>query len=127
MAAGGLGMAGGTAIIVGGGALFGTATSGTASAVLSKASKDETLDQCAQMLAYCKCILLDQQHSTDAIKDIKNRVVEEIVARTQAIAEFEPKTKDDKKQLKEQETCLEYIKCCNKELGKLIKQSEKEQ
>lgn len=61
LAAGGLGMAGGTVIITSGGALLGLASSGSvsaATAVLSASSEDWIRD-CAKMLTYCKCTLHD--------------------------------------------------------------------
>lgn len=69
LAVGGLGMAGGTAIIVGGGALLGIVGSGVANmpSIMALSTKGEILQNCAKLMAFCKCILIDELQKFDTV------------------------------------------------------------
>lgn len=126
LAAGGLGMAGGTAIIAGGGALLGTAASGTASAI-ALSSKDEILEQCVTMLAYCKCVLVGRNQNIEDVLKIKKLVEDRILELEGIIEQIDhfKLDKDAKKQLQNQKACLKYLKKCDTELAKLITECER--
>ena len=117
LAAGGLGMAGGTAILTGGGALIGLASSSatTFANVITNVSNTFILEECAKLLTYCKCWLIEK------CNDIKNvHKIQECIEQT--IFQLEEKyssevNKDSMKQLK---TNIKYLKKCNKALEEMI-------
>lgn len=125
LAAGGLGMAGGTAIITGGGALIGLAGSGSVSAttMLLHASNEYWIRQCAKLLTYCNCILCDYLKDKDSVEGVLHQI-ETALARVEREIESVKSEENelDKEILSKAEEFFKYIKRCEKELQKLIKE-----
>lgn len=117
LAAGGLGMAGGTAILTGGGALIGLASSSatTFANVITNVSNTFILEECAKLLTYCKCWLIEKCNDIENVHKIQECI-------EQTIFQLEEKyssevNKDSMKQLK---TNIKYLKKCNKALEDMI-------
>ena len=91
MAAGGLGMAGGTAIITGGGALLGVAGSGSASmaAILLQTSSDYWIRQMTKLLVFCKCVLRDRLNDVKSIERLSTEIARTIDKMEQNIKELD--------------------------------------
>ena len=123
LAAGGLGVAGGTVIITGGGALLGMvggASSVTAMTLLS--SEGYTQRECAKLLAFSSVVLVDE-FSMNATVCMLQRTVENRIAEFDAdLKKIKSEKAADKKAVKAISTNIDYLKKCNKELEKLIKQ-----
>ena len=122
LAAGGLGMAGGTAIITGSGALLGMATTGGAALVsgLGEHAEQYALNQGAQLLTVCQQ-LPNADDSTSAfmlrakdhIERVRDKCLEDIEAE---------KTKGkegNRKSIKSMTKAAKYLERCAKELQKL--------
>lgn len=124
LAAGGLGMAGGTAIITGGGALLGVAGSGSASmaAILTQTGSDYWIRQTTKLLTFCKCTLKDRLNETASIKALEIEISRTIKKVEQNIKELEAEGCSlDKQAIKNSKDCLKYLKRCQGELDKLVK------
>lgn len=124
LAAGGLGMAGGTAIITGGGALLGVAGSGSASmaAILSQTSSDYWIRQTTKLITFCKCVLKDRINDTASIRGLISEIDHTIEKVEMNINEIEAEDCSlDKAVIKNSKDCLKYLNRCNTELKKIIK------
>lgn len=131
LAVGGLGMAGGTAIIAGGGALLGIAGSGAASfsSVMLLSSKNNVLHECARLMTFCKCVLIDQYKKPEVVKSFQENVEKGIGNIEGEIASLEEQLKDKdqeketakslKKAIKNSQESLKCIQRCNSELLKM--------
>ena len=120
-----LGMAGGTAIIAGGGALLGVASSGAASlsSMMLMASKDYALNECAKLMTFCEQILLPTcgkepivaiQHNIEKGMYKLEKDIDQLIANP----DTDDKTR--KRLLKESKASLKYITRCHEHLLKLI-------
>jgi hypothetical protein len=117
-------MAGGTAIITGGGALIGLVGSGTASAavVLLQTPTEYWLRQSAKLLTFCKCVLigkLKDKKSVLAVYQQVNVAVE--ISENELNVLKEEKNDLDKDLIRKTEDYQKYLKKCSKELNKLTK------
>lgn len=121
VAAGGLGMAGGTAIIAGGGALFGIASSGLASAstVAILSSKDFTLNESAKLLTSCTEILRRDPINSEIINSYSERIEKTISDLKEKLSSKDKLTKEEKKLYNLSRKNLKYLERCLKLLNKL--------
>ena len=124
VAAGGLGMAGGTAIIAGGGALFGIASSGIASAstVAILSSKDFTLNESAKLLTSCTEILSRNPNNREILCSYAQRINDMIIDLKEELSSEEELTKEEKKLHNASKKSLKYLERCLNLLNKLIDQ-----
>lgn len=124
LAAGGLGMAGGTAIITGGGALLGLAGSGgiSAAAMLMSTSSEYWVRQCAKLLTYSKCTLHDTLEDKSALTGLSHQI-EYILNNTSEEYSALKKEKNDldKDYLKNLGRICGYLEKVHTELQKLEK------
>ena len=117
-------MAGGTAIITGGGTLLGIAGSGTASmaAILSQTSSDYWIRQTSKMLVFSKEVLLDQLGFVNEIKLLSKELGFTIQKVEENVKELEQENCSlDKNIIKSSKDCLKYLNRCKTELDKLAK------
>ena len=133
LAAGGLGMAGGTAIIAGGGAALGLASGGGATvitALLTGTKGEFALDECAKLLTFCKEVLGQDAEAKDSIAWIRYELssqIERMKIQWTVLSEC-PKdpslSKEEKKKVKNElasfEKSLRYMRKCEKEICKLV-------
>ena len=110
-------MAGGTAILTGGGALIGLASSSatTFTNVITNVSNTFILEECAKLLTYCKCCLIEKCNDIENVHKIQECI-------EQTIFQLEEKyssevNKDSMKQLK---TNIKYLKKCHQVLEDMI-------
>lgn len=124
IAAGGLGMAGGAAIITGGGALLGMAGGGasTMAAMLLLSSEGFALRECAKLLTFSKCILIDEFSQTSTVAMIQKTVQKRIQEFGGQLAVLKATPKADKKAIKAINGNMKYLEKANKELHKLIEE-----
>ncbi len=117
-------MAGGTAIITGGGALLGIAGSGSASmaVVLSQTSSDYWLRQTTKLLTFAKCVLKDLFNDVTSINALITEIGHTVEKVEQNTKELEAeKCSLDKEAIKTSKDCLKYLNRCKAELKKLVK------
>ena len=122
LAAGGLGVAGGTAIITGGGALLGLAGTGgvSAAAVLLQTPSEYWVRQSAKLLTYCNCVLRNNMQDSDAVKAILHQVDGAIDKMEKDVKLLEDENNDlDKEMIKKMSGYVKYLKKCRSELQKL--------
>ncbi len=113
MAAGGLGIAGGTAIITGGGALLGLAGSGSVSAatMMLQAPSEYWVRQGAKLLTYSNCVLCDYLNEKEYAKGILHQIEFAISNTEEEIKSLKAESNDlDKEMLKKTEEYLKYLK-----------------
>ena len=124
LAAGGLGMAGGTAILTGGGALLGMAGSGTVSlaAVLGATSELLTLSECAKLLTFSKMVIIDELNKPELLHIVGVGVDKCITELEVDLGRIE-RSKITKKTVKHMEASLKYLNNCLKELDKMKQKS----
>ena len=122
IAAGGLGVTGGAAIITGGGALLGMAGGGasTMAAMLLLSSEGYALRECAKLLTFSKCILIDEFSRTSTVAMIQKTVQKRIQEFGGQLAVLKATPKADKKAIKAISGNMKYLEKANKELHKLI-------
>lgn len=123
VASGGLGMAGGTAIITGGGALLGIAGSGSASmaAILSQTSIDYWIRQTAKLLTFNKCVLKDRFDDVISIQSLSTEITHTLDNVEENLKELEAeKCSLDKEVIKNTKECMKYLNRCKNELDKLV-------
>ena len=117
-------MAGGTAIITGGGALIGLAGSGSTSAIvaLMSTSDEYWMRQSAKLLTHCKCALCDTLHQKQLAGNLL-RQVELAEKRTSAeLAAIKQEDNDlDKDYIKRLDSYLGCLKKVRSELQKITK------
>ena len=119
-------MAGGTAIIAGGGALLGVAGSGAASlsTMLLMSSKDYAHNECAKLMTFCEQVLLPA-FGREPIISIQYNIekgmykLEKDIEQLVANPDIDDKTR--KKLLKESKLSLKYITRCREYLLGLLK------
>lgn len=118
-------MAGGTAIIAGGGALLGVASSGAASlsTMMLMASKDYTQNECAKLMTFCERVLFPT-YGKEAIVAIQHNIemgmykLEKDIDQLIAKPDIDDKTR--KKLLKDSKESLKYVTRCHEHLLKII-------
>lgn len=135
LAAGGFGMAGGTAVITGGGALL-SMVSGTgmsaATTVYVLSQEGYVLNECSRLLTYCKVVLKERLNDEKSIIDIYTKLESQIDTIKNSITEFESNLQsEDKKEQKENKDkikvakrSLKYLNNCLSELQKLVKDAK---
>lgn len=124
LAAGGLGMSGGTAIITGGGALIGLAGSGGASAaaLLMTTNNDYWIRQSAKMLTYAKCTLCDTFQNKSAVEGLLEEVTQTVRDTTENMEELKREDNDlDVEYLKRLGKYRDYLEKVKTELQRLDK------
>lgn len=144
-------MAGGTAIIAGGGALLGTIGGTGASRVIATMTNADgfVFAEASKLLCYCRYVLLDKYPSIDSVKRIQVSLNERILemeitleslryagdsvvlieeCTTDSVdeaAEDSAATEmDPKKQMKVLSRSLKYLKRCNQALAKAVSNAE---
>lgn len=133
LAAGGLGMAGGTAIIAGGGAALGLVGGSGATIIatlLIGAEKEFVLEECANLLTFCKNVLAQGDESKDLVEwiryELSNQIERMEIQRIILSSRFKNSNlnKEEKKNVKKElavfKKSLRYMHICEKELDKLI-------
>jgi hypothetical protein len=123
LAAGGLGMAGGTAIIAGGGACLGMlgGTSASAASTMELLTKDRYIfSECSKLLTYSDEVLMRKFNSREKISDIQISLSNQITNLSDYVS------KVDKAKIKAVKKSLKYMKRCDEELQKLKKRNGKE-
>lgn len=133
LAAGGLGMAGGTAIIAGGGAALGLVGGSGATIIatlLIGAEKEFVLEECANLLTFCKNVLAQGDESKDLVEwiryELSNQIGRMEIQRIILSSRFKNSNlnKEEKKNVKKElavfKKSLRYMHICEKELDKLI-------
>ncbi len=121
LAAGGFGMAGGTAILTGGGALLGIAGSGSATmlSVLTQASEQYTLNECAKLLTFCKLVIIEKYNMPELLNPIISGLEICIASVEAELADMED-TKENKSLKKRIKSSIKYLHNCISELDKMI-------
>lgn len=117
-------MAGGTAIIAGGGALLGIAGSGAAATINSIgdiSKSDISAASCAKLITCCKMILAEQNSDYVSVEMIQNKLEEDV----ESMVEVLEKTKESRKKIedKEQKKILDRQIKAGENTVKLIKRS----
>lgn len=104
-------MAGGTAIIAGGGALFGIASSGLASAstVAILSSKDFTLNESAKLLTSCTEFLRRDPTNSEIINSYSERIEKMISDLKEKLSSKDKLTKEYKKLYNASCKSLKYL------------------
>ena len=133
LAAGGLGMAGGTAIIAGGGAALGLVGGSGATIIatlLIGAEKEFILEECVNLLTFCKNVLAQGDESKDLVEwiryELSNQIERMEIQRIILSSRFKNSNlnKEEKKNVKKElavfKKSLRYMHICEKELDKLI-------
>lgn len=133
LAAGGLGMAGGTAIIAGGGAALGLVGGSGATIIatlLIGAEKEFVLEECVNLLTFCKNVLAQGDESKDLVEwiryELSNQIERMEIQRIILSSRFKNSNlnKEEKKNVKKElavfKKSLRYMHICEKELDKLI-------
>lgn len=116
LAIGGLGMAGGTAVVTGGGTLLGLLGTGAISlstlAVLS--SKAYVLNECAKLMTFCECVLIEKMHDTESVSEIQNGIFKLTDELKFEIEKNDTKTsnKEEKEKYKAQKESLVLLERC---------------
>lgn len=131
LAVGGFGMAGGTAVISGGGALLGLLggsgiTTATSMAFLS--DEGYVLQECIKLLTYCKEVLIDLYHNTGDVRLIAEDIREKLADLSDRILDIEEadsKGNKEKKQLIA--LCKRSLKYLSRTEAELIKMIEKKE
>lgn len=126
LAAGGLGMAGGTAILTSGGALLGLAGSGFASllSVLGTVSENYKLNECSKLLIFCKLVVIEKYNKPEMLNYViaglegcVNEIEEELVS-------VNMDSKENKQKNKRLSLCMKYVNRTISEMDKLLRLSE---
>lgn len=124
LAVGGLGMAGGTAILTGGGALLGMLGSSSVSLATMNmlSSKDYIIKECAKLLTLCDYILIEKFDRIDIVLNMQIYLENQInVLNTQIQILKMQGSKNDKKEIKSMESNLKYLKKCSEEMLEMSK------
>lgn len=112
VAIGGLGIAGGVAILAGGGALLGLAGAGTVTAVASIVmlkSPDYTLTQAAKLETILKEVVLNVQQDVVCAQTIIEKYREQIDELNKKLTEMETQAEVTKKELKNIKESIKYM------------------
>ena len=115
-------MAGGTAIITGGGALLGMVGSGATavSAMVLLSTEGYTLRECAKLISFSDTVLMDEFEMKSTVQMIQQTVQKRIGEFGSQLAILKATPKAEKKVIRSIETSMSYLEKCNKELHKLI-------
>ena len=149
LAAGGFGMAGGTIVVTGGGALVGLlGGSGvsTASRLALLSNAGFVRMECCKLIAYCRAVLIRRYKDINSVKDVKNELeqnyeeIRELLIKlklysSQDEADDSPDDDDEdeneaspeldeKKKKRSIKKSLKYIRRTLKEMDKIIKKSD---
>lgn len=122
LAVGGMGMAGGTAILTGGGALLGLAGSGvtTAATVAVQSSESFVQSECSKLLAFCSEIAVKKYGRYDIVvlaQQGMQKCAEELRTEIEELSNKE--NKPDKKLISQMKKSLKCMDRCEKALEKL--------
>ena len=122
LAVGGMGMAGGTAILAGGGALLGLAGSGvtTAATVAVQSSESFVQSECSKLLAFCSEIAVKKYGRYDIVvlaQQGMQKCAEELRTEIEELSNKE--NKPDKKLISQMRKSLKCMERCEKALEKL--------
>lgn len=122
LAVGGMGMAGGTAILTGGGALLGLAGSGvtTAATVAVQSSESFVQSECSKLLAFCSEIAVKKYGRYDIVvlaQQGMQKCAEELRTEIEELSNKE--NKPDKKLISQMRKSLKCMERCEKALEKL--------
>lgn len=122
LAVGGMGMAGGTAILTGGGALLGLAGSGvtTAATVAVQSSESFVQSECSKLLAFCSEIAVKKYGRYDIVvlaQQGMRKCAEELRTEIEELSNKE--NKPDKKLISQMKKSLKCMERCEKALEKL--------
>ena len=122
LAVGGMGMAGGTAILTGGGALLGLAGSGvtTAATVAVQSSESFVQSECSKLLAFCSEIAVKKYGRYDIVvlaQQGMQKCAEELRTEIEELSNKE--NKPDKKLISQMKKSLKCMERCEKALEKL--------
>ena len=122
LAVGGMGMAGGTAILTGGGALLGLAGSGvtTAATVAVQSSESFVQSECSKLLAFCSEIAVKKYGRYDIVvlaQQGMQNCAEELRTEIEELSNKE--NKPDKKLISQMKKSLKCMERCEKALEKL--------
>ena len=115
-------MAGGTAIITGGGALLGMATTGSAALIsgLGEHAEQYALNQCAQLLTVCQQLPQDSSSKSSFILRAKDQIERVRDKCLENIDTEKAKGKEgNRKAVKSMTKAAKYLERCAKELQKL--------
>ena len=116
LAAGGLGMAGGTAIIAGGGAALGLVGGSGATIIatlLIGAEKEFVLEECVNLLTFCKNVLAQGDESKDLVEwiryELSNQIERMEIQRIILSSRFKKSNlnKEEKKNVKKRACCFQ--------------------
>lgn len=116
LAAGGLGMAGGTAIIAGGGAALGLVGGSGATIIatlLIGAEKEFVLEECVNLLTFCKNVLAQGDESKDLVEwiryELSNQIERMEIQRIILSSRFKNSNlnKEEKKNVKKRACCFQ--------------------
>lgn len=123
LAAGGLGMAGGTAIITGGGIILGLAggSGGASMAILlSQTDNEFWLRQTTKWLVYCRCIIKDKFNNESVIKSLLAEIDSTLNKLENNIKELEDEDCSlDKDVIKKAKENHKYLTRCKNEMKKI--------
>lgn len=122
LAVGGMGMAGGTAILTGGGALLGLAGSGvtTAATVAVQSSESFVQSECSKLLAFCSEIAVKKYGRYDIVvlaQQGMQKCAEELRTEIEELSNKE--NEPDKKLISQMKKSLKCMERCEKALEKL--------
>lgn len=122
LAVGGMGMAGGTAILTGGGALLGLAGSGvtTAATVAVQSSESFVQSECSKLFAFCSEIAVKKYGRYDIVvlaQQGMQKCAEELRTEIEELSNKE--NKPDKKLISQMKKSLKCMERCEKALEKL--------
>ena len=122
LAVGGMGMAGGTAILTGGGALLGLAGSGvtTAATVAVQSSESFVQSECSKLLAFCSEIAVKKYGRYDIVvlaQQGMQKCAEELRTEIEELSNKE--NKPDKKLISQMKKSFKCMERCEKALEKL--------
>ena len=118
-------MAGGAAVLTGGGALMGLAGSGaTAVSVVAQSSGAFVQNECAKLLAFCEEIALKKCGRADIValaqKGMSNCTIE-LKSEIEKLSNVKDKT--DRKLISQMKKSLKCMERCEKALLKLVEKS----
>ena len=116
-------MAGGTAILTGGGALLGLAgaTSTSLLSVVLNTSEEFTLNECAKLLTFSKLVVVEKYKMFSMLNPVISGVESCIVSIERERDKLDIKTKEGTQSKKRIDSCLKYLKNCIRELDGLLK------
>lgn len=124
LAAGGFGMAGGTIVIAGGGAIISLATTSAITSISINALSDEgyILSECSKLLTFCDLIVLQKHEDIESLFKLSDSL-SKYINMLENYFEENKKTKlskEEKKVFEKTQKSIKYLKRCNKEIIDMI-------